>query len=172
MSIAKNMLAEVEQESIATRKCLERIPADKLDWKPADKSMSAGELGMHIASSPAGILTMLLGNDVSFPAPAAAKPQHTQAEIMAAFEASLEAQRNGLADLTDDFMLEEWRLVNDGKVLFSMPRIAFARTVLLSHLYHHRGQLSVYLRLLGVSVPSIYGPSADEMPDFLEAAAG
>jgi uncharacterized damage-inducible protein DinB len=172
MSIAQMILAEVEQEAKATKKCLERIPADKLDWKPADKSMSAGELGMHIAGSPAGILSMLLSNDVSFPAGSGEKPQYTNAGIMAAFEASLTAQREGLADLTDAFMLEEWRILKDGKVLMAVPRVGFARTVLLSHIYHHRGQLSVYLRMLGVSVPSIYGPSADEMPDFLKEAAG
>lgn len=172
MTIAQMILAEIEQEAIATRKCLERIPADKLDWKPADKSMSAGELGMHIAKSPAGVLEMMMQDEMGMPEHADEKPEITHSGIMQVFEDSLTKLRETLPGLTDEFMMAQWRFVKDGKVLMDLPRVAFARMVLLSHIYHHRGQLSVYLRMLGQAVPSIYGPSADEIPDFLQEAAG
>ena len=172
MSIAQMILAEVEQEAIATRKCLERIPADRLDWKPADKSMSAGELSLHIAKAPGHVLQMMMQDEVSMPSDGE-KPEITHELIMQTFEESLTALRETLPGLTDEFMMAEWRFVMDGKVLMAVPRVAFARMVLLSHIYHHRGQLSVYLRMLGQPVPSIYGPSADELPAFMqEQAAG
>ncbi|MCB1187806.1 DinB family protein [bacterium] len=172
MTIAEAILMEIEQEAIATRKCLERIPADRLDWKPAEKSMSAGELGMHIATSPSGILWMMMQDETGFPDPPAEKPAITHAGIMQAFEDSLARQRETFPGLTDEFMTAEWKFLKDGKVLMALPRVAFARMVLLSHIYHHRGQLSVYLRQLDVPVPSIYGPSADELPPFMQEAAG
>ncbi|MCB1216372.1 DinB family protein [bacterium] len=172
MSIAEMILMEIEQEAVATRKCLERLPEAKLDWKPADKSMSLGELGMHIAAAPHGVLDMLMKDETGFPDPPAEQPEMTRENILATFDAGLEKQRATLSGLSNEFMLAEWKFVKDGTVLLAMPRVFFARMILLSHVYHHRGQLSVYLRLLDVAVPSIYGPSADELPPFLQEAAG
>jgi uncharacterized damage-inducible protein DinB len=163
MSIAQSMLAEFEQEAKTTRKFLERIPNDKLSWKPHEKSHSAGDLALHIANVPGRIVRLARQDpgDLSnlgkpWPAPTSVD------EILKAHDASAEIVRAELPGIDDASMQKTWVGQAGGKTLMSMPRVAFVRFVMLNHWIHHRGQLGVYLRLLGAKVPSSYGPSGDE----------
>ena len=159
------MINELDREAAGTRRLLERIPADKLDWTPHAKSMPLRRLALHIALIPERITSMLANDSVEmttlqFDTP----PADTVADILAAFEKSIASARARLA-ATDDARAEAiWTMYREGQVFRSMPRIVFARTVLLNHWYHHRGQLTVYLRMLDVPLPAIYGSSADESP--------
>jgi len=163
MSIANTLLAELEQESQTTRRVLERVPQEHLAWKPHAKSMSLGQLALHIAIAPGNVAEMVSRDTVDPPKgvfPEAA----TAAELVPALEASVAKARHHLGGLDDDAMRATWRMTSGGRDLLAMPRAAFARAVMLNHVYHHRGQLLVYLRLLDVPVPSVYGPTADENP--------
>lgn len=161
--IVEPILNEFRDEIPATRRMLERIPADKLAWKPHPKSRSLGELAMHVATIPG--LAERVANSDEFTAGAAPPPSANSAEdIRAAFERHVRTAEEILANMTDQTARGNWRLAFKGKEIFRKPRIAVLRTVLLNHLYHHRGQLSVYLRLLDVPVPVVYGPTADENP--------
>ncbi len=164
MSLADTLIAELEQEAKATRAILARVPDDKLTWKPHAKSMSLGFLAQHIATTPGGaaqigsVDTIDLADIPPLPEP------ESVAAIMAAFEAGLTQAKTILAGMDDASMLKNWSITRDGRCVMSVPRIGFYRSVMFNHLYHHRGQLSVYLRLLDIPLPSIYGPSADENP--------
>jgi len=156
------LLAEFDHEISTTRKLLERIPDDKLTWKPHVRSMSLGGLGTHLANLPTWAGAIL--NDTRFdleslPPNLAEKASH--ADILASFDESTKRAR-GWMDKTDAELLARWSLYRGTQELFSLPRIAAFRSFVLSHLIHHRGQLSVYLRLNDIPVPAIYGPSADE----------
>ncbi len=164
MSATAAMIQEFEQEAATTRRVLERVPADKLGWKPHDKSMSLGKLAMHIAGGPGFISSWAL-ND-SFTMTGQSEPEaKSTADILAAHDASVAQTKANLAKVGDTGLGQTWSLKTpDGKAVMSMPKAALLRSIALNHIYHHRGQLSVYLRLLNVPVPSIYGPSADENP--------
>ena len=164
MRLIDPLLLEFDRESAATRKCLERLPADKLTWQPHPKSMSLGDLAGHVATLPGWIGGSLLADGFDLSAGMERPPVDTPERILAAFEASSRAAKSAMAQLDDAKAMEEWTLSNKGQAILSMPRIALVRTILLNHSYHHRGQLTVYLRLLDVPVPGIYGPSADENP--------
>ena len=156
------LLAEYDHEISTTRKLLERIPDDKLTWKPHVKSMSLGGLGTHLASLPqwaGAILNDTRFDLASLPPNLAEKTSH--ADILAAFDDNTKRAR-GWMDKTDAELLARWSLYRGPQEIFSMPRIAAFRSFVLNHLIHHRGQLSVYLRLNDIPVPAIYGPSADE----------
>ena len=164
MPIIDSILMETDIENKTTRRVLERVPSDKLGWKPHAKSMSLGELAIHVATVPGGIahLATLDGFDiVNFKMPAIPA---TSAEIVAAFDQSVADSKAALATLDDAKLMAPWTFSRNGTVIMTMPRIGLIRSIMCNHLYHHRGQLSVYLRLLDVPVPSIYGPSADENP--------
>jgi uncharacterized damage-inducible protein DinB len=165
MSLAESMLAEFTQEIAATKKCLERVPADKFDWKPHPKSMSAGQLALHIATAP-GAIVQLAAKDVAEVSRTPLPQPSTVDEILKAFDQSVAKVKETLPGFDDARMSADWKLSVEGKVILSVPRAGMLRTILLNHLYHHRGQLTVYLRMLGAAVPSVYGPSADEQPDF------
>lgn len=168
-AIADAFIAEFEQEMKTTRKFLERLPADKLTWRPHEKSMTAGQLAYHMASAPASIIKMALLEEKEVQDFGRENPQpESLSEVLSTFDASVKLVVDTLRTISDHQMKESWKLTRDGSVLLSMPRTALIRTVLLNHLYHHRGQFGVYLRLIGASVPSAYGPSGDEMPDFLK----
>jgi predicted dithiol-disulfide oxidoreductase (DUF899 family)/uncharacterized damage-inducible protein DinB len=159
------MLAEFREEAAVTRRVLERVPADKLTWRPHPKSMSLGQLAIHIATVPGRLATMAQGDgfDVSqgnFEPP---QPKDLQ-EIHAAFGESVRQVETRLSDMTDEAARGSFTFKHRDKELFSKPRIGILRSTMLNHWYHHRGQLSVYLRLLEVPVPVIYGRSADESP--------
>ena len=170
-SIAQSMLAEFEAQAPVTRKFLERLPEDKLTWKPHEKSMTAGQLALHIATTTGGIVQLVQENpkqarsEFVFPQPA------SRDEILKAFDESIATVRRELPKFDDAAMHETWRLVAGDRELFAVPRMAFLRDIMLSHWYQHRGQFSVYLRLLNIAVPATWGPSADELPPFMQETA-
>jgi uncharacterized damage-inducible protein DinB len=159
------MLNEFHRECATTRRVLDRVPADRLTWTPHAKSMTIGKLAHHIASVPAGI-SRIAQNDVHEIDPAAfAAPQpKDKQEILDAFDASSKTAQEFIEGLSESAATATWRLKANGKEILAIPRVELIRNIMFNHLYHHRGQLSVYLRLLEVPVPSIYGPSADENP--------
>lgn len=167
-SLAQCMLAEFETQAPITRKFLERLPEDKLTWKPHEKSMTAGQLALHLATVPGSIVKFVQSNpaqsptNFNFPQPA------SRAETLKAFDESVVAVRSLLPKFDDAAMKESWHLMAGDKELFAQPRGQFLRDVMLSHWYQHRGQFSVYLRILNVPVPSSWGPSADEPPPFMQ----
>jgi uncharacterized damage-inducible protein DinB len=171
MSIAKSLLAEFEIQAPITRKFLERLPEDKLTWKPHEKSMTAGQLAYHLADVPGGVVRFCQNNPAqapdfgSFPQPTSRK------EILEKFEESIATVRNTLSKGDDASMQETWRLVAGGREVLAQPRGQFLRDVMLNHWYQHRGQFSVYLRILNVAVPASWGPSADEQPAFAQQRA-
>lgn len=167
MSIAQEMLREFEHQAPITRRFLERLPEDKLTWKPHQKSMSAGMLAFHLANVPGGLMKAVAQSSV--PAPDFKFPEpKDKAEILAAFEESIKTVRAQLPKFDDAAMHEIWRLMNGDQVVLAQERGLFLRDVLFSHLYQHRGQFSVYLRMLGAAVPASFGPSADEPPMFMQ----
>src|SRR6266852_804288 len=159
------MLNEFRDEVVITRRVLERVPADKLSWRPHPKSMSLGQLALHVASIP-GNLSKLAQLDEFDASQANFEPPVPSdlKEIHAALDQSIRSAQECLGGMSEQTARGKWRLTLRGKELFSKPRVAVLRSIMLNHWYHHRGQLSVYLRLLEVPVPVIYGRSADENP--------
>jgi len=164
MSLADTLIMELDQEAKATRAILARVPDDKLAWKPHVKSMSLGYLAQHIATMPGGAAQMGSLDTVDFATFSPPPEPESAAAIVATFEAGVAQAKAILAGMDEATLLKNWSVTRDGRCIMSLPRIGFYRSVLFNHLYHHRGQLSVYLRLLDIPVPSIYGPSADENP--------
>jgi uncharacterized damage-inducible protein DinB len=163
VSIAQTLLAELEQESHTTRRVLERVPQAHLSWKPHPKSMSLGQLALHVATVPGNVAELLVPD--SMEAPQFVHPEAASAaELVPALEATVVKARQHLGGLSDAAMGATWRVMKGDRELMAMPRAAFARAIMLNHWYHHRGQLLVYLRLLNLPVPSVYGPTADEDP--------
>lgn len=163
MTIADTLLSELEHEAQTTKRVLERVPHTHLAWKPHPKSMSLGQLALHVAMVP-GVVAEFAARD-SMERPQFVQPEAAAAsELVPALDSSVAKARKHLGGLDDAAMTATWRLTSGGRELMSMPRAAFARAVMLNHWYHHRGQLLVYLRLLDVPVPSVYGPTADEDP--------
>lgn len=163
MSIAQSMLAEFEHESKTTRKFLERIPHDKLGWKPHEKSHTAGALGRHIAIVPGNVVRSALLDQVPLPDFATLfKQPATMQEILGSHEKSIETVRELLPTLDDARMITNWSAMRDGKPVMTMTKVTFLRSIMLNHWIQHRGQLGVYLRLMGAKVPASYGPSGDE----------
>jgi len=163
MKLADTMLMELDQEAQTTKRVLDRIPEDKLSWKPHPKAFSLGQLALHIASVPASVAAAAVPDTMEAPNFSQPEPKSRQ-EVLDTFSKSLESARAALKKMDDARLNSTWSLTKNGKVLMSVPRIAFLRSILMNHNYHHRGQLSVYLRILDVPVPAIYGPSADENP--------
>jgi uncharacterized damage-inducible protein DinB len=170
-SIAQSMLAEFETQVPFTLRFIERLPEDKLTWKPHEKSMTAGQLAFHLATVPGAIVQFVeetprqARSEFVFPQPA------SRDEILKAFDASVATVREKLPTFDDAYMHEMWRLVRGDRELLAMPRMDFLRNIMLSHWYQHRGQFGVYLRLLNIAVPSTWGPSADEKPLFMQETA-
>jgi uncharacterized damage-inducible protein DinB len=162
MAVKDALLAEYDHEMGTTRRLLERIPDDKLAWKPHDKSMALGELASHLGYIPnwAGLILNASSFDLA-EAPPDRAPKTSRADILALFDDSTKKTR-GLMDKSDAEYTAPWSLKRGGQDMFSMPRIAAFRSFVLNHTIHHRGQLSVYLRLNEIPVPPIYGPTADE----------
>lgn len=159
------MLSELHQEAATTKRLLERVPEDKLSWTPHPKSMSLGQLALHLARIPGDIsalaeLTEFEASQANFDPPA----PHSKEEILGALDKSVSAASDYLQRLTPETAAAPWRLTLRGSEVFTVPRAGLLRSLLLNHWYHHRGQLSVYLRLLDVPIPVIYGRSADENP--------
>jgi uncharacterized damage-inducible protein DinB len=170
MSIAQTLLAEFETQAPITRKFLERLPEDKLTWKPHEKSMTAGQLAYHLAHVPGGVVRFAQNNPAQAPEFAGFPQPTSRQEILKTFDESINAVRASLSKCDDASMLETWRMVAGGREVLAQPRAEFLRDIMLSHWYQHRGQFSVYLRLLNVAVPASWGPSADEPPLFVQKA--
>jgi uncharacterized damage-inducible protein DinB len=171
MSIAGTLLAEFEVQAPVTRRFLDRLPEEKLTWKPHEKSMTAGQLAYHLASVPGGVVRLVGTNPAQAPqfgdVTRFLQPSSGQ-EILKAFEESIATVRSMLPAFNDAAMNEMWRLTSGGQEVLVQPRAQFLRDVMLSHWYQHRGQFSVYLRILNVPVPASWGPSADEPPLFAQ----
>ena len=164
MATVQELLQELEQEAPATRRLLARVPAEKFDWRPHARSMSLGQLANHLASLPHGILYATLQPSFDPGAlPPLEAPASTEA-LLATFDAAMEFARGKLGSMPDADLGIPWKVTRGEQVLLTMPRGAALRTILLNHSYHHRGQLTVYLRLNDISLPSVYGPTADEPP--------
>jgi uncharacterized damage-inducible protein DinB len=171
MTIAQSFLAEFEVQAPITRKFLERLPEDKLTWKPHTKSMTAGQLAYHLASVPGGIVHFVGNNPAQAPKSFEFPQPASRDEILKTFDESVAAVRSLLPKFDDAAMKETWRMMAGDREVMAQPRGEFVRDVMFSHWYQHRGQFSVYLRLLNIAVPSSWGPSADEAPAFMHEAA-
>jgi len=164
-AIAQAILDEFERELGTTRKFLERMPEEKLTWRPHEKSMTAGQLALHIAQVPEGVLGLTLADEATAPDFSKERPQPASpSEVLDALDRSAAFVRQTLPTIDDARMRDTFTVVRDGRTIMSVPRALFLRNVLLNHWYHHRGQFGVYLRLVGAKVPSSYGPSGDESP--------
>lgn len=164
MSINQTFIAEMKHEAASSRKMLERIPTDKLTWQPHDKSMQMGRLASHVAELPSWV-TMMMATDELDLAARTGGPAHavTSEELLAAFDKNMDTAVEALEKASDADLAKIWTLRKGEHVIAAMPKTAFMRSLVYNHLYHHRGQLSVYLRLQGIPVPGMYGPSADDM---------
>jgi len=169
-SIAQTLLEEFETQAPVTRKFLERLPEDKLTWKPHEKSMTAGQLAYHIATTPGGVVRFVQTNPAQAPDFAKFPQPASCGEILRAFDESVAVVRELLPSIADAEMAETWRLIAGGQEVLAQPRGRFLRDVMFSHVYQHRGQFSVYLRMLNIPVPASWGPSADEPPLFMQRA--
>ena len=165
MSVCDDLLLEFREELKTTRRVLDRVPNDKLAWKPHEKSWSMGQLAMHIAGVPGAIVGITSGEsfDVSRGTFTPPTPK-TTAEVISALDESAKHVERTLSSTTEEAAYAQWRLLRGETLIFAIPRIVAWRSLMLNHWYHHRGQMSVYLRVAGVPVPSIYGPSLDENP--------
>lgn len=162
-TLTEGLIAELAQEAATTRRVLERVPEDRLSWAPHPKSLTLGQLALHVAGIPGALGDMLSEpvRDVSgIPRPEAA----SRAELLAALDASIDRATHALSGWTTDDLVADWTMKVGGVPVLTVPRIDMVRSVMFNHVYHHRGQLTVYLRLLDVPVPSVYGDSADEKP--------
>jgi uncharacterized damage-inducible protein DinB len=166
MSISASLLPEFDQEVSSTRKALERIPDDKFDWKPHEKSATMGELASHLANLPrwTGLTINQDSLDLAPPDGGSVtwEGKKSRQEILDYFDESVAAARDAIAGASDQELLKPWSLLKGGVTLMTLPKIAVLRGFVMNHMIHHRGQFTVYLRLNDIPVPSIYGPSADE----------
>src|SRR5262245_33706798 len=163
MSMSEVFVGELEQEAQTTRRVLERVPDDRLAWKPHDRSMSLGQLALHVASIPGGVTEAIRRSPLPVPQFNHPTPA-SSAELLPALEKSIAAAKELLRSMDDAAFAGTWRIVDGDREVLALPVGAVVRSIMLNHWYHHRGQLAVYLRQVGVPVPSIYGPSADENP--------
>ena len=162
-NIASAFIAELEHEAATTRKCLERVPADKFDWKPHEKSMSFGKLAVHVAEMFGWTPATLQHPELDF-SKFDYKPYEpvTTDDLLEYLDKNVAEAIDTLRNTGDEIFMETWTMRNAEQVYFTLPKVAVMRSFVLNHIVHHRGQLSVYLRLNDIPVPSIYGPSADE----------
>src|SRR5262245_7737246 len=166
MGIAASMLPEFDHEMANTRKTLERVPDDKFAWKPHDKSSPMGSLAGHLANLPSWT-TITIDLDVFDMShggePFKTQECHRRQGLLDTFDQNVSTARTKLAAVTDEHLFNSWTLAANGHEILTMPRVAVLRSFVMNHIIHHRAQLGVYLRLNNIPVPSIYGPSADEM---------
>ena len=162
MPLVDALLPEFDHEMTTTRKLLERVPEDRFEWKPHAKSMSLGTLATHLAYLPHWAEETMTQSELDvagYPVPDVPK---SRADLLAVFDANVTAARANLTGKTDAELMAPWALKSAGHTIFSMPKASVLRSFVVNHIVHHRGQLSVYLRMNDIPVPSIYGPSADE----------
>jgi uncharacterized damage-inducible protein DinB len=163
MNLATTFIDELTREAATTRRVLERVPEDKLSWRPHAKSMSLGQMALHIAQTP-GMVAELIAESRTAPPPFQQAEAASRNEILSTLDQSVEGAKAKLTTWGDQGLMQEWKLEIEGNPVMVAPRVGMVRSIMLNHWYHHRGQLLVYLRLLDVPVPSVYGPSADENP--------
>jgi uncharacterized damage-inducible protein DinB len=163
MALIDGMLLELEQETQTTRRVLERVPNEHLSWRPHAKARTLGQLALHVATVPGGVAELASQSPAQAPDFADPSP-NSASELVPALEQSIARARKALRGMDDAAVMATWRLMRGDQEVLALPRVAFLRSVMLNHWYHHRGQLTVYLRELNVPIPSIYGPSADENP--------
>ena len=171
MPIAQMLLPEFDQEMKSTRKLLECVPDGKFDYKPHEKSMTLGRLAAHVGQIPSYATSTLRLERMDFTGEEAPFVPATRQELLDSFDKFVVEARELLAKATDEELAKVWTLTYQGQQIFAMPRAAVLRTMVLSHLIHHRGQLGVYLRMNNVVFPGMYGPSADEMNMFQTKSA-
>ena len=168
MGLSEALLPEFDQEMATTRKTLERVPEEKFDWKPHEKSTTLGGLATHLANLPSWVGHTIDKEELDMAPPGQPplriEPARTRDEVLAAFDRNVAAARAALAGASDERLLGPWTLLQGGNKVLTLPRAAVLRSFVLSHSIHHRAQLGVYLRLNDIPVPSVYGPSADEAP--------
>jgi uncharacterized damage-inducible protein DinB len=166
MALNQMLLPEFDREMGLTRRLLERVPEEKLDWQPHTKSMRMGRLAGHLAELPSYMTQVLRTDEVDLAPPGGGRPAPatlvTRAQILAAFDENVAAARAALADASDAQLGRPWTLKKAGKMMFTMPRMLAIRNLVMNHTIHHRAQLGLCLRLNDVPIPSMYGPSADE----------
>jgi uncharacterized damage-inducible protein DinB len=165
MKLTELFLSEIDREAERSKRALEQVPAGKRDWKPHEKSMAFGYLSEMVANMPAWAAMAITQDELDLNPPGGPKhkqePLNTSAELVGALEKSVAQAKTALTGTNDDFLTTPWRLMVGGKVVMEMPRHVVIRDM-LNHMAHHRGQMTVYLRLLGATVPALYGPSADD----------
>ncbi len=168
MSISEALLPEFDHEMGNTRKMLECVPDANLGWKPHDKSMTLGRLAQHVSDIPTWVGHALEKESVDVAPPGAPPyqppPVTSLAQILESFEKNIVAARAAIAGAADNHLMKPWSLLMGGHTVFTMPRAAVLRSMVMSHLIHHRAQLGVYLRLNNIPIPGMYGPSADDRP--------
>jgi len=166
MSITQALLPEFEHEMAGLRRVIERIPADRLDFRPHPKSFTLGDLANHLATVPGWVVSTMAETELDFGLPEVRarqpKPSTTVEGMLRTLDAGVEAALAALSKAGDGDFQVIWSLKNEGQLILAMPRIAVYRSFVMNHIIHHRAQLTVYLRMLDVPVPAIYGPSADE----------
>ena len=163
MAINTALLGELKNESANTKKIIERIPTEKLDWQPHEKSMTIGKLATHIANLPVWIGRIINADGFDFALSGSTEKKETTQAILELFTQRLNEAEKALSAATSDEMFNAmWTVSRNNEVLYQLPKKVAIRSFTFNHIYHHRGQLSVYLRLLDIPVPGMYGPSADE----------
>lgn len=164
MPLIDALLPEFDREMSLTRRALERVPDGQFEWRPHPTSVTLGRLAEHLTEMPLWATTTMAQAelDASQQRPPGYKSPSTRAEVLAQFDASLKAARPQLVNKTDAEFAAPWTLKNGSKEVFTAPKAMVMRNFVLNHMIHHRGQLMVYFRMLGVPVPSTYGPSGDE----------
>ncbi|MBI4459941.1 MAG: DinB family protein [Acidobacteria bacterium] len=166
MTLSDTLLPEFDHEMANTRKILERIPESQFGWKPHEKSMTLGRLAVHLTEIPAWTVHTIQKDSMDV-APPGAPPYHppqanSRQEVLSMFDRNIGEARAAIAAASDEHLQKPWSLLAGGKTVFTMPRIAVLRSMVMNHNIHHRAQLGVYLRLHNIPLPAIYGPSADE----------
>jgi uncharacterized damage-inducible protein DinB len=164
MAMIDGMLQELEQEALATRRVLERVPDRHLGWRPHASARTLGELALHVAIVPGAIAEIASQTQIQAPDFGNGPSPASAAELVPALDQGIAKAKNLLGGMSDATLAATWRVFNGDRELMAVPRGVILRSLMLNHWYHHRGQLSVYLRELEVPIPSIYGPSADENP--------
>ena len=163
MALIDGMLRELDEEAKTTRRVLERVPDEHLGWKPHKKARTLGQLALHVAVVPGAVAELAVQSQIQRPDFTDPSP-HSAAELVPALDESISKAKAALKGMDDGKLTQPWRMMQGEREIFEVPRVALLRSIMLNHWYHHRGQLTVYLRELGVPIPSIYGLSADENP--------
>jgi uncharacterized damage-inducible protein DinB len=163
MNIKEGLIKELKHQAANTRKLLERVPAEHFDWKPHEKSMHLGRLASHIAETIGWVSTAITENELDF-AKREYKPTviTTNADLIKILDEKLAPALADLETATNEILMQEWTLRNGEQIYFTLPKVAVIRDFAFNHSYHHRGQLTVYLRMLDIPVPGMFGPTADE----------